>query len=311
MPVPLRVYWELARPFTLLMPALGMLTGGLIALGASIPGGTNTGAFASPYAASGIEVAWRLFLGSILAMVLNAASNALNQVYDLAADKINKPTRPLPAGQIEIRQIRRFYAIAYAVALALAFYLGPVCGVLVSIAAACTWIYSAPPLRTKKHFVSANITIALARGLLLKVAGWSVLKPVTAIEPWLLGSVFFFFLLGASSVKDFSDVEGDRAMGCRTLPVVYGNALAIKIMAPFYIFPFLIFPLGIELDYIGGNARILNGLAAVLVVWGGMTLLQLRAQAKISSIDGNHPAWKHMYLMMLTLQIGTAVAYLI
>jgi hypothetical protein len=87
--------------------------------------------------------------------------------------------------------------------------------------------------------------------------------------------------------------------------------LAIKIMAPFYIFPFAILPLGVELGYISGNARILNGLAAVLVIWGGTTLLQLRAQAKISSIDGNHPAWKHMYLMMLTLQIGTAIAYLL
>ena len=34
--------------------------------------------------------------------MLNGASNALNQIYDLEIDRINKPKRPLPSGRISI-----------------------------------------------------------------------------------------------------------------------------------------------------------------------------------------------------------------
>ena len=35
-------------------------------------------------------------IGSLMAAVLNAGNNALNQIYDLEIDRINKPKRPLP-----------------------------------------------------------------------------------------------------------------------------------------------------------------------------------------------------------------------
>ena len=61
-----------------------------------------------------------------MAMVLNAASNALNQIYDLEIDRINKPQRPLTSGRLSIREAWIFTWIAYAVALALAWSSRPV-----------------------------------------------------------------------------------------------------------------------------------------------------------------------------------------
>ena len=37
-----------------------------------------------------------------MAAVLNAASNALNQIYDLEIDRVNKPRRPLTSGRMSI-----------------------------------------------------------------------------------------------------------------------------------------------------------------------------------------------------------------
>ena len=34
-------------------------------------------------------------LGALMAAVLNSASNAINQIYDLDIDRVNKPKRPL------------------------------------------------------------------------------------------------------------------------------------------------------------------------------------------------------------------------
>ena len=74
-------------------------------------------------------------------------------------------------------------------------------------------------LWTKRHGIWANITIAIPRGVLLKVAGWSTVKTILGLEPWYIGAIFGLFLLGAASTKDFADIEGDRAGGCRTLPI--------------------------------------------------------------------------------------------
>ena len=41
-------------------------------------------------------------LGSLCAALLNAASNAINQYYDLENDRLNKPSRPLVTGAISM-----------------------------------------------------------------------------------------------------------------------------------------------------------------------------------------------------------------
>ena len=92
--------------------------------------------------------------------------------------------------------------------------------------------------------VWANVTIAVPRGLLLKVAGWSMVASVFHLEPWYIGSIFMLFLLGASTTKDFSDMEGDAAAGCRTLPIRFGVERAAQMISPFFVVPWLLMPLG-------------------------------------------------------------------
>lgn len=111
-----------------------------------------------------------------MAAVFNAASNGLNQIYNLEIDRINKPRRPLPSGRITLRQAWRFTLANYALALALAWLVAPggrrECFWIVVMAAAITFVYSAPPFRTRRFGIWANVTIAIPRGVLLKVSGW-------------------------------------------------------------------------------------------------------------------------------------------
>ena len=82
------------------------------------------------------------------------------------------------------------------------------CFWLVAVAVVCTVLYSVPPLRTKRLGIWANVTIAIPRGVLLKVAGWSSVKTIVGVEPWYIGAIFGLFLLGATTTKDFADMEG-------------------------------------------------------------------------------------------------------
>jgi 4-hydroxybenzoate polyprenyltransferase len=294
----LRLYVEFSRPFTLWPPALGMVSGGITAFGAH------------PRSTFGWEMALRVLVGALMAAVLNAASNGINQIYDLPVDAINKPKRALPSGRMSIAQARAVTAALYAIALALAALVNWQCFALAATAAVLTWAYSAPPLRTKRDALGANLTIALPRGLMLKVAGWTTVKSFLAVEPWYIGSIFFLFLLGAASTKDFADMKGDEANGCYTLPVRFGVKRAAWMIAPFFVLPFVLLPVGVRAGILTGNGRLLDLLGLLLAAWGIYTVWLLVRRPDELATTENHPSWTHMYLMMMALQIGFAVSYI-
>lgn len=292
-----RTYWELARPFTLIAPALGMFTGSVIALGALPP------VPLTPW------VAAKIALGTLMAAVLNAASNTLNQVTDLEADRINKPGRPLPSGRVTAGEALRLAGILYVLAFVLAAPVGPQCTLLAGTAAVLTVLYSAPPFRLKAVPYLANVVIAIPRGILLKVAGWACVRDFGRLEPWYIGLVFGLFLLGATTTKDFADMRGDAAAGVRTLPVVHGPRRAAWLIAPFLVLPFLLIPYGLHQGYLTGHAGLLYGLTALLCAWGAYVMwLMVRRPDDLARTE-NHPSWTHMYVMMFVAQVGFALAY--
>lgn len=292
------LYWEFARPFTLVAPALGILSGGVTAFGAH------------PHETFAWHHVVNIGLGTLMAGVLNAASNGLNQIHDLTNDRVNKPGRPIPSGRMSIREAGWFTWITFGVALLLAALVNWQCFALALAATIFTWAYSAPPLRTKREGIWANITIAIPRGVLLKVAGWSTVKSIFGAEPWFIGSIFGLFLLGAATTKDYSDIEGDKADGCRTLPIQYGVTKSAWMISPSFVLPFLLLPLGVYLKVLTGNPIFLTLLGVGLALWGGYVCwLILRRPEELASTE-NHPSWTHMYWMMFVTQIGFMVAYL-
>ncbi len=294
--------WEVTRPFTLLMPALGMASGALIAWGAS-PRVAHHGASTASWV---LDVA----IGAVAAMLLNAASNVLNQVCDLEIDRINKPRRVLPSGRLSVRAAMGLSAFLYGIALTAAGTINLACFLLFAAAAVATVVYSAPPFRTKRFAWVANATIALPRGVLLPVAGWSVTRSVASWEPWLIGGMLGLFLLGASVTKDFADVEGDRAGGCETLPIRYGREGAIRLAAPFFTVPFLLLAAGAGAGVLTGHRVVLALLGLGCAGWGQRVVGMLRRDPE-ARVTENHPAWRHMYYLMFTLQAGLVLAYLL
>jgi 4-hydroxybenzoate polyprenyltransferase len=130
-------------------------------------------------------------------------------------------------------------------------------------------------------------------------------------EPWFIGAIFMFFLLGAASTKDFSDMEGDRAGGCRTLPIAFGVRKAAWMIAPFFVLPWLLTPLGAATGILTGNKTFISAFGIFLALWGAYTVwLIVRNPDELTATE-NHPSWRHMYLMMMAAQVGFAAAYLV
>jgi 4-hydroxybenzoate polyprenyltransferase len=298
-----RLYAAFSRPFTLVAPALGFASGAATAYGA-LPRETWT-----PH------LLLYPLIGVTMAAVLNAASNAINQIYDLEIDRVNKPKRPLPSGRLSIHEAWIFTWITYAIALVLAWLVAPdgrhECFWIVVVATIITFLYSVPPFRTKRLGIWANVTIAIPRGVLLKVAGWSAVKTVFGAEPWYIGAIFGLFLLGASTTKDFADMEGDARGGCRTLPIIYGVRRAAWMISPSFVIPFLMISAGAWTGILTGNFILLQILSAVMTTYGVYVCYLMLRRPEDLAVEENHVSWAHMYRMMFVAQIGFALAYLL
>ena len=182
---------------------------------------------------------------------------------------------------------------------------------MAAAAAVLTACYSVPPVRTKRSWLPAALTIAVPRGTLLLVAGWSTVKTVAQPEPWLLGSVLGLFFLGATTTKDFSDIEGDRLEGCRTLPVVYGTKRAARMIAPFFVVPFPLWGILAAAGRLSGSRPVLYALSAVLPVIGAAIAIRIVRRPEELSQGENHISWKLIYLMAVLAYAGLALAYLV
>ncbi len=297
------LFLEFSRPFTLVAPALGFASGAATAAGAA------------PRESWSIDLVLYPLVGLLMAAVLNAASNALNQIYDLEIDRINKPKRALPSGRLSLGDAWAFTRAAYVVALVLAWFVEPggrhECFWIVAVATIITVLYSAPPFRTKRLGIWANVTIAIPRGVLLKVAGWSAVKTIAGLEPWFIGAIFGLFLLGASTTKDFADMDGDARGGCRTLPIIYGVERAAWMISPSFVIPFVMIAVGTWFRILTGTPALLYLLSVVMTLYGVWVCYLMLRRPEDLAVEENHVSWAHMYRMMFVAQVGFALSYLL
>ncbi|MBI4162428.1 MAG: UbiA prenyltransferase family protein [Candidatus Aenigmarchaeota archaeon] len=165
----------------------------------------------SPIAAwlliTGITFSFELLLSMISLSFAMLGFNTLNMIFDKDLDKINKPLRPLPSGQISVKRTLLFMFVFYAISLPIAA-LGGIKLFLVIIAfIAISFFYTNPITRIKKYFWSSSIIGALIYGTLPFMTAWAISnKPL----PWIFLFFFTFLIFFIAPSKDIEDIEGEK-----------------------------------------------------------------------------------------------------
>jgi 4-hydroxybenzoate polyprenyltransferase len=179
------------------------------------------------------EVSARLDFFNILAVlvVLMAvefawlASVVANDIFDQNIDILTNRHRPLPKKIVPKRTYVAIGLTFFALSLLLAAIVSPTAAALLIGYQSAAWIYSAPPLRLKRVPFVATFLAALA-GMLVLVSGYLLLAPDGTLKnlPASLVTLLLFAYTCSLPLKDFKDIEGDRAEGVRTIPVLFGES---------------------------------------------------------------------------------------
>lgn len=209
-------------------------------------------------------------LGAALVVALLWLGTALiNDLADLGVDAISNPNRPLPSGRIAPGEALRWALGAQAAALFLTAVEGSLGALLLALTGTVLGhAYSLPPLRLRRSGVMANGIIGA--GVVMAMTGGMMAQGPASEVGLMTAGALGLLAAAASMVKDFKDLDGDRAAGVRTLPVLVGvrRAAWINIGAVLTSYLLLLILLA---NRVGLQPRILGVLAAL----GGLNLALL------------------------------------
>lgn len=176
---------------------------------------------------------------------ITAGGYIINDYFDRKIDRINKPDEMIVGNHIFPRQ-----AMAYHIIFTLA---GLICGVYVALrigelylsivffmVSGLLWFYSTT---YKRQLLLGNIIVALLTALVPFIVllfelpllgreyGTDASAATKVLMTWVTGFAVFAFLLNLlrEIVKDTEDLEGDRAYGKQTVPVLWGVKAATSI----------------------------------------------------------------------------------
>ena len=191
-------------------------------------GAASSGGYTWTLEGIGQAAACMLLSGPLMA----GYTQTLNDFYDREIDAINEPYRPIPSGAISPTQVITQIWVLFLGGIGLAYALDRWAGhdfpVLTCIAfggAFLAYIYSAPPLKLKQNGWLGNYALGASYIALPWWAGHALFGNLN----WtiaILTLIYSLAGLGIAVVNDFKSVEGDRQLGLKSLPVMFGITTA-------------------------------------------------------------------------------------
>ncbi|WP_299116258.1 geranylgeranylglycerol-phosphate geranylgeranyltransferase [uncultured Winogradskyella sp.] len=192
------------------------------------------------------------FLLVLATICIAAGGYVINDIYDVEADKINKPNKVIINTHISEKIALQLFIILNVIGVGIGFYLSNGIGksgyfVIFFIASALLYIYSS---YLKQMLLVGNIVISLVVALCILLVGIFELLPVITDNNRIIQIFFFRIILDYSIfafminlirelVKDIEDVDGDHKAGMQTLPIALGRERTSKIVFVLSLIPLI------------------------------------------------------------------------
>lgn len=269
---------RLVRAHNLLLAAAGVFAGGWIALG-------------------GFGTSRLLGFAALAAVGFGAAGNALNDIWDAPADRVNRTARerPLAGGRIG-RGTAELCVVGGALVGFASAALVSGTAVLVGLAALAVIIVYSPVL--KRRGLVGNIAVALLAGLPLMYGALAAGTPAQGMVPWALAA---WIHLVREIVKDIEDEAGDRLVGRRTLPIALGARGAALVAAAVGV---AFVPASLVLPFAAGY----RGVYYVLAVFAQLAVLLVASRLITGRMDRNSLLLKGAMLVGIVAMVAGRVA---
>jgi len=231
----------------------------------------------------------QIVLSALVVGFIAAGGYVINDVYDVNIDKINKPYRPIPSGEVSIKSARILALIMFILGLFLSLFLG-IYDFILALLVTIVLFYYAKKLKRSGFY--GNLLVATATALSIFYGGLAFFSG-NWFERIVIPTFYSFFLtLAREIVKGIEDYEGDKVNNVRTLATTLGVQKSWKIAKLLLVILILISPLPF---FMGFNIIYIILLIGVFLPFTILSVIQketiegaakARTYLKISAISG-------------------------
>jgi geranylgeranylglycerol-phosphate geranylgeranyltransferase len=174
----------------------------------------------------------KVFFACFSAFFISAGGNSINDFYDREIDRINKPYRPLPKGEISPSSVLPFSFFLFSSGVLLSLWVKPLSILLAFVACGLLIFYSS---NLKRTLLWGNLTVSFVSALAFVYGGIASKDFRLSLIP---AAFALLFHLGREILKDVEDRKGDSSCGASTLPIQLGVSFSLSICT--LVFSFLV-----------------------------------------------------------------------
>lgn len=182
----------------------------------------------SGYVAAGGHPDWyRLLLAAFSVGTLLGMADAINDIFDVEIDRVNKPWRPLPSGAVSKRAATYLVVILAILGVGSAYLLGNEIVLMSLIALATSLLYA---VFLRKVPLVKNVTVA---GLTAIAAIYGALSTINTDLPavmYVIAFIVFWCIVARETIKDRADIAGDTVAGVQTFASRFGRNKATTLI---------------------------------------------------------------------------------
>lgn len=195
----LKGFYRLSRPINALAGIIAVLLSGYVAQAPSW---------------------WPVIMAAITVFFITVSTNAWNDYIDIEIDRVNKPQRPLPSGQISPRGALGFSIAGSAISLLVAAFINQPAFLIALGSNTLLYLYSWK-LKCTVLFGNAAVATVIALCFIFGGVAAGNIQPVL-----LLAVTVFFAMMGREILKTMADYKGDLQQKCGTISTVWGKKIA-------------------------------------------------------------------------------------
>ncbi|MFH1257965.1 MAG: UbiA family prenyltransferase [Candidatus Micrarchaeota archaeon] len=226
-------------------------------------------ALAAKYAGIAFAITAGIIYSALGPFALTIGAFILNDYFGYETDKANRrKDRPIVAGVIARRDALKAAYVFYAIGLALIFFVNFYCFIVGLIFAILSATYDN---YLKKLPLLGNMYIASSMSASFIYGNFAVTYNLQEII-LLFVAISFLAGVGRELIITLRDVEGDRKVGGKTLPMVIGNNSTIALSAALFLIAMIISWVPMEGNYYSAYAILiyLNNFLLAFTVYSAM-----------------------------------------
>ena len=148
-------------------------------------------------------------------------------MFSTARARAHPGNRPIGSGQVTDGELKAFIALVSVAGLLIAYSINVQVFAFHFAYLAMGVLYSTNPVRLKKRFIMKQLTIAM--GIILSDLSGAYTVGVYNNQIVFLLALNTALCLGINPIVDLRDIHGDRAMGVKTVAVVWGPDFTVRL----------------------------------------------------------------------------------